>query len=63
MEAVLTMAPPPCLSICGISYFMHNHTPLRLTSITRSQSSSAWSAVFAMALSIPALLKPKSSRP
>ena len=29
-EAVLTIAPPPCSSILGISYFMQSHTPLRL---------------------------------
>src|SRR6266446_8877736 len=39
MDAVLTMAPPPCVHIWIISYFMHNHTPFRLMLMTRSQLS------------------------
>ena len=29
-EPLFTMAPPPALSISGISYFMHSHTLVRL---------------------------------
>ena len=39
-EEVLTIAPPPCLSIKGISCFMDRNTPRRLTSTIRSHSSS-----------------------
>ena len=44
-DDMLTMTPPPCLSICGIAYFMHNQTPVRLVRMVRSQSSSGMSAV------------------
>src|SRR5580658_7082339 len=41
IDDMFTMAPPPpCLRICWISYFRQSHTPLRLTSIVRSKSSS-----------------------
>src|SRR5271170_7343287 len=63
-DAVLTIAPPPpCLSICRISYFKHNHTPLRLMLMTRSQSSSDWLMIAAVLPSIPALLNATSSLP
>ncbi len=39
-DAVLTIAPPPARRIAGISYFIDRNTPLRLTPITASQSSS-----------------------
>src|SRR5438128_3723536 len=44
-EEVLTIAPPPCLSIRGISYFMHRKTPRRSMLMIRSHSSSSTSAV------------------
>src|SRR6266568_1599724 len=63
-DAMLTMAPPPpCLSICWISYFRQSHTPLRLMSITRSQSPSDCSATGLKLPSIPALLNATSKRP
>src|SRR5713226_9451479 len=63
-EAMLTMAPPPpCLSICLISYFRQSQTPLRLMSIVRSQFSSDCSAIDIQLPSIPALLKAISKRP
>src|SRR5438067_12169121 len=63
-EEVFTIAPPPCLRISGISYFMHRKTPRRLVSRIRFHSSSSYSAVGAGFLgSMPALLKAKSSRP
>ena len=59
-----TMAPPPpCLSICWISYFRQSHVPLRLMSMVRSQSSSDCSTMGIQAPSIPALLKATSTRP
>jgi hypothetical protein len=27
-DAMFTIAPPPCASIGGISYFIHSQTPL-----------------------------------
>src|SRR5947209_6775984 len=63
-EDVLTIAPPPCLRISGISCFMHRNTLRRLVSMIRSHSSSSYSAVGAAFLgSMPALLNAKSSRP
>src|SRR5581483_10760773 len=63
-DAVLTIAPPvPCLSIWRISYFMHSHTPLRSTAMTRSKFSSVSSAVLSWRPAIPALLCAQSSRP
>src|SRR6266567_1067035 len=63
-DAMLTMAPPPpCLSICWISYFRQSHTPLRLISMTRSQSSSDCSETGVKLPSIPALLNATSKRP
>ena len=35
-EEVFTMAPPPVLSMAGISYLMLSHTPFTLMSMTRS---------------------------
>src|SRR5437773_3752867 len=62
-EDVLTIAPPPCLRISGISCFMHRNTLRRLVSMIRFHSSS-YSAVGAGFLgSMPALLNAKSSRP
>src|SRR5262249_61988654 len=43
LASLLTMVPPPCLSIWIISYFIHNHTPFRLMLRTRSQVSSVHS--------------------
>ena len=58
------MLPPPCLSICGISYFMHRNTPVRFTAMIRPQFSSLQSAILGPTWpSIPALLKAQSSRP
>src|SRR5207244_2911845 len=63
-EEVLTIAPPPCLSIRGISYFMHRKTPRRSMLMIRSHSSSSTSAVGTTFFgSTPALLKATSSRP
>src|SRR5437667_141745 len=63
-EDVLTIAPPPCLRISGISCFMHRNTLRRLVSMIRFHSSSSYSAVGAGFLgSMPALLNAKSSRP
>src|SRR5262244_223509 len=56
------MAPPPCTSIWGISYFIHNQTPLRLTLMTRSKSSSVRSTNGAV-VPIPALLNAASRWP
>ena len=53
----------PCLSIKGISCFMHRKTPRRSMSMIRSHSSSVTSAAGLMVYSIPALLNAKSSRP
>src|SRR5205085_2329246 len=64
MEAVLTIVPLPCLSIWIISYFIHNHTPLRLMARTRSQVSSEHSCKGARGREpIPALLWAQSKRP
>src|SRR6266404_1352398 len=63
-EEVLTIAPPPCLSIRGISYLMHRKTPRRSMLMIRSHSSSSTSAVGTNFFgSTPALLKATSSRP
>ena len=62
MDAVLTIAPPPCAIIWGISYFRQSQTPLRLTLMTRSQSSSVQSTMFPNAM-MPALLWAQSRRP
>ena len=37
-DALFTIAPPPCCSICLISCFMHSHTPFRLMPVIRSPS-------------------------
>ena len=55
-EDVLTIAPPLCLSMRGISVWMHRNTPVRFTAIVRFQSSTVQSAVFAYEVCIPALL-------
>jgi len=52
-EAVFTIAPPPCLSISGISYFMHRNTPPRLIRMLRSHSSSVISEVAVIGFSTP----------
>src|SRR5438128_1573584 len=63
-EDVLTIAPPPCLRISGISCFIHRNTLRRLVSMIRFHSSSSYSAVGAGFLgSMPALLNAQSSRP
>src|SRR5271166_3324643 len=62
-DPVLTIAPPFCLSICLISYFMQNHTPFKFTAIVRSNHSSVSSANFPIGAIIPALLNAQSSRP
>src|SRR2546429_504897 len=62
-DDMLTMAPaPPCLSICGISYFMQSQVPLRLILMTESHSCSDCSVSGTQRPSIPALLKAMSSR-
>jgi hypothetical protein len=43
-EEVFTMAPRPCWSIRGISYFMQRKTPRTLMAMIRSHSSSVMSA-------------------
>jgi len=54
----------PAFSIAGISYFMHNHTALRLTAIVSSHPFSSISATgVSVGLVIPALLNAQSSRP
>jgi hypothetical protein len=45
MDELFTIAPRPCVSIWGISYFMHNHTPARLVRMTRSHSSAVVSTM------------------
>src|SRR5215210_279115 len=62
-EEVFTIAPPPCSSIRGTSYFMHKNTPRRLMATIRSHSSSVTSAIALTSFSTPALLKAASSRP
>src|SRR3954466_13604855 len=63
-EEVFTIAPPPCASITGISYFMHRKTPRRSTPTIRSHSSSSTSAVGTSLFgSTPALLNAKSRPP
>src|SRR5579863_8944137 len=62
-DAVLTMAPPPAASIAGISYFIDRKTPLRLTSMRRSQATSSSSATANPLAPTPALLKATCSRP
>jgi hypothetical protein len=62
-EAVLTMEPPPCRSICWISYFRQSQTPLALTAMIWSNSASVTSMVRTGVPSIPALLKAMSRRP
>src|SRR5271157_1250770 len=64
IEDIFTIAPPPpCLSICRISYFRQSQTPLRLMLMVRSQSSSDCSAMGIQFPSIPALLNATSKRP
>src|SRR5947208_4192312 len=63
-EEVLTIAPPPCLSIRVISYFMHRNTPRRSMLMIRSHATPSTSAVGTNFFgSTPALLKATSSRP
>ncbi len=63
-DDIFTIAPPPpCRSICRISYLRQSHTPLRLMSIVRSQSSSDCRTMGTHTPSIPALLKATSRRP
>lgn len=62
-EAVFTIAPPPCFSMWAISYFMHNHTPLRLMARMRSQLSSVSSTMVLALPAMPALLCAQSNRP
>ncbi|MNH44387.1 hypothetical protein D3C86_1986940 [compost metagenome] len=56
-DAVLTIAPPPWASNKGSWYFMHNQTPLTLTPMIASNSSTVPSASLPFSISIPALLK------
>src|SRR5215813_868950 len=61
---MFTMAPPPpCLSICCISYFRQSHTPLTLMAVTLSKISSGSSTMDVHFPSMPALLKATSRRP
>ena len=62
-EAVFTIAPPPRSIIPGTTYFIPSQTPLRLTAITRSKSSSGYSVSGATPPSMPALLKKTSIAP
>src|SRR5579862_3148473 len=63
-DDMFTMAPPPpCFSICGISYFRLSQTPFTLMSITWSNSSSVQSNSGCHLPSMPALLNATSSRP
>ncbi|MOA43178.1 hypothetical protein D3C78_1653070 [compost metagenome] len=56
-DAVLTIAPPPCANSSGNWYFMHSQTPLTLTPMIASNSSSVPSANLPFSISMPALLK------
>src|SRR5215813_2724739 len=47
-EAILTIAPPPFLSMHAISYLRHKKVPLALTRMTSSKLSSGCSAVGAI---------------
>ena len=62
-EAVLTIEPPPRSIIPGTTYFMPSQTPLRLTAMTRSKSSSGYSVSGCTEPSMPALLKNRSMPP
>ena len=62
-DEVLTMAPPPCSTMCAISCFMHRNTPVRLTAITRSNSRSDIACSAPPLPAMPALLWAQSSRP
>ncbi len=63
IEAVFTIAPPPCFSIWRISCFMQRKTPRRSTDMISSKASSGTSASGAVGGRMPALLKAQSSRP
>ena len=63
IDAVLTIAPPLLSRIAGPTCLSPRKTPLRLTAITRSKSSSSSSQRFARTPSMPALLKNASTRP
>ena len=52
---LLTIAPPPCTRIRGISYFIYRSTLRRLMAMIRSQSASVRSAAAAGCCSTPAL--------
>src|SRR5690606_34674954 len=60
---MLTMAPPPLASIAGSSYFIEYITPCRLTSMTRCQSASGYSAVGWEGPPIPALFTARCRPP
>src|SRR5215213_4469810 len=62
-DEVLTIEPPPCSSIAGISYFMHKKALRRSMSINLDQSSSVVSTSAVGGCSTPALLNATSSRP
>src|SRR4051812_29867750 len=62
-DEVLTIEPPPCSSIAGISYFMHRNALRRSMSSSLDQSSSVVSTSMVGGCSIPALLNAASSRP
>ena len=47
IDEVLMIDPPPLFSMSGMAYFMPRKTPLRLTAMVRSKSSSLQSAVLA----------------
>ena len=56
IEAVLTMAPPPCAAMWRISCLRQRHTPVKFTARIRSQSASASSVSDPIGPSMPALL-------
>src|SRR5215211_1007791 len=62
-EELFTIAPPPCSSISGISYFIHKNMLRRLMAMIRSHSSSVTSTVTLGFCSAPALLNATSRRP
>ena len=59
-DEMLIIEPPPDRCIAGMAYFVPRNTPLALTSITRSHSSTVVSSMPPTALT-PALLTRMSS--
>ena len=57
-----TITPPPFFSICGISWRMQYHTPVKSQAIMRCQFSTVQSAVGTAMPSMPAPLNAASKR-